>query len=280
MKSKLESIFSRINGIGQKSTFDHDPIKNPIVKEVEEYYDTHTIDYLSSYGKIIQAARPTSDTEFIKHISDSIGIEDGMHILDAGCGVCGPAVEFAKLKKITIEGVTISEVQVLEARKYILENNLESSINVKRGDFTDLESIYPHDSFDKIYFLETLGYSSDLKKVLSGAAKILKKGGSIYIKDFFTVPIIDNEQKKIQYKVTGEIRVEYLYKVLDIVELISISRGLGMYIEFVKPLPLKEDFTKAATFEIENDSHGIYTIAINTPFQLFEVLEVKFRKVY
>src|SRR6187402_522398 len=135
MKSKLASIFRGIKGIGRKPTFGYDPIKAPVVKEVEEYYNSNTAEYLSSYGKIIQAARPTSDNEFIKHISENIGIEDGMHILDAGCGVCGPAVEFAKLKKITIDAVTISEVQVLEARKHISENNLDLSINVKKGDF-------------------------------------------------------------------------------------------------------------------------------------------------
>jgi ubiquinone/menaquinone biosynthesis C-methylase UbiE len=279
MKSKLASIFNGFKGVGQNPTYDYDPIKNPVVEEVEEYYNSQTAKYLATYGRIIQAARPTSDTEFIKHISDNIGIEDGMHLLDAGCGVCGPAVEFAKLKKITIDAVTISEVQVLESKKHIAENNLDLSINVKKGDFTNLELIYPHNSFDKIYFLETLGYSSDFKKVLEGAIKVLKIGGSIYIKDFFTVPILDREHKITQHKIIQKIRVEYLYKVFDITELIAVSRDLGLYIEFIKPFSLKEDFTRAASFELQDDSHGIYTTAITTPFQLFEVLEVKFRKV-
>jgi sterol 24-C-methyltransferase len=279
MKSKLASLFSAIKLSGQKSVIDSIPIKDPVVKEVEEYYNTHTAEYLSTYGKIIQAARPTSDNEFIKHISENIGIEDGMHLLDAGCGVCGPAVEFAKLKKITVEALTISEVQVVEARKHISENNLDLSIHVRKGDFTNLESIYSPNSFDKIYFLETLGYANDFKKVLAGAVKTLKTGGSIYIKDFFTVPIVDNDHKKIQHEIIGKIREEYLYRVFNITELIAASRDLGMYIEFIKPLSLKEDFTKAASFELQNDLHNIYTTAINTPFQLFEALEVKFRKV-
>ena len=43
---------------------------------------------------------------------------------------------------------------------------------------------------------------------------------------------------------------------------------------------ITEDFTRAALFETVNKAHTVYTKAIHTPFQLFESLELKFRKVY
>lgn len=255
------------------------PIANPVTAEVEAYYDRENDSYLSTYGKIIQASRPASDEEFIDYLIDAIGLEDGMQVLDAGCGVCGPAIEFAKRKKINVKAVTISGVQVDESNKNIIEANLTDRIQVTKGDFSLLEAIYPPESFDKIYFLETLGYANDFKKVLSSAAKVLKRGGSIYIKDFFEVPILEADKRTIQHQIIEQVRLEYLYKAVGIVELITAFRELGLYIEFVKPFAMIENFTKAATFEQQNNSHSIYTKAINAPFQLLEVLEVKFKKI-
>lgn len=275
MKIILQKIISKF-----KNTAIHNSeTKDPIIDEVEKYYDEQTTKYLSTYGKIIQAARPSSDIDFIKYTSENIGLKDGMKVLDAGCGVCGPAVEFAKIRQLNIEAITISNVQVIESKKNINENNLKDSINVIKGDFSELNTYYPNDTFDKIYFLETLGYANNHQKVIKSAVSVLKKGGSIYIKDFFLVPLTESQNKIIQDESNKKIRDEYLYKVLNIVELINTLRDLGLYIEFIKPFAMKEDFTKAASFELLDNSHTIYTKGITSPFQLYEVLEVKFKKI-
>ena len=41
-----------------------------------------------------------------------------------------------------------------------------------------------------------------------------------------------------------------------------------------------KDGAVTALFEAMNSAHTVYTKAIHTPFQLFESLELKFRKVY
>lgn len=255
------------------------PVANPVTAEIEAYYDRETDSYLSTYGKIIQASRPASDEDFINYLIDVIGLEDGMRVLDAGCGVCGPAIEFAKLKKLDIEAITISGVQVDESNKNIAETNLMDRINVTKGDFSQLDSIYQANSFDRIFFLETLGYAEDIRTVLSSAVKVLKPGGSIYVKGFFEVPILDPAKRKVQHHIIEQVRVEYLYKSVDTIDLIEAFRELGLYIEFVKPFSMVEDFTRAATFEQQNSFHNIYTTAINSSFQIVEVLEVKFRKI-
>lgn len=256
------------------------PIANPVTSEIEAYYDRENDSYLSTYGKIIQASRPASDEEFIDYLIDAIGLEDGMKVLDAGCGVCGPAIEFANRKKLDIHAITVSGVQVEESNKNIIEANLIDCIHVKKGDFTHLDAVYEADSFDKIFFLETLGYAVDIRTVLSSAVKVLKRGGSIYVKGFFEVPVLEAEKRKIQHHIIGQVRAEYLYKSVDTIDLIAAFRELGLYIEFVRPFAMKEDFTKASTFEQQNNLHNIYTTAINSSFQIVEVLEVKFKKIY
>lgn len=43
---------------------------------------------------------------------NSIGIKEGMKVLDAGCGVGGPARNIAAYTKAKITGITINEYQV------------------------------------------------------------------------------------------------------------------------------------------------------------------------
>lgn len=276
MEFTLRNILSKLKN---KAVSDYSMTENPIADEVEKYYDEQTHNYMASYGNILQFSRPSSDLDLINYLSDSIGLEDGMKVLDAGCGVCGPAVEFAKRLHLKIEAITISNVQVNEAKKNINENTLKGSINVIKGDFAELDSYYSAETFDKIYFMETLGYSANLEKVIKSAISVLKKGGSIYIKDAFLAPLTNSESKRIQHENNQNIRIEYQYKVLDILDVFKIMRSQGLYVEFIRPLNISEDFTIPLHFESQTN-HSSMTKVLNIPFQLYESLEVKFKKTY
>lgn len=248
------------------------------VNEVEKYYDDTSERYVESYGKIIQAARPTSDDEYINYLVDSIGIQDGQKLLDAGCGVCGPSVLFAQKKEITIEAVTISGEQVRMSKENVSKASLQNKISVKKADFHYLSKEFAPNTFDTVFFLETLGYAKNIDQVLLGVFTVLKPNGSLYIKDFFPVPLLYVHQKDRQIQITNEIRQEYRYKLLNLVKLIEATRKYGFFLTYARPLNTPEDFTNASNFEL-GGGHGSYTKAITSPYQLFEILELKFRKV-
>src|SRR5215510_2434185 len=109
-------------------------------REVARYYDNWTERYVESYGSILQASRPTSDDELLTYIADSTGMEKGMRVLDAGCGVCGPSIYFAQSKGVTIDAVTISRKQAEISRGEVAKNRLEANINVYEADFHNLSS--------------------------------------------------------------------------------------------------------------------------------------------
>lgn len=279
VKNRVKSMLARVR-LFQMNTAIRKPIAAPIATEVEDYYDKETDAYLGTYGVILQAERPASDADLITYFSKSMAIRDGMHLLDAGCGVCGPAVGLAKHNSITIEAITVSEVQVVKARQYVTENRLDTCIHVMKADYSNLSKLYATNTFDLVYFLETLGYANDLRTVLTGVANVLKQGGSVYIKDFFLVPILDIEQRKVQRDYTEDIRNQYLYRILDLTHLLATLREVGLFIEFIRPIAITEDFTLAAVFETVRSTHTAYTKTMQAPFQLFEALELKFKKAY
>lgn len=254
-------------------------IDTPTTEEIAKYYDRETEAYLGSYGPIIQASKPTSESEFIIYLSQQMGLKAGMCLLDAGCGIGGPAVALAQKNEVFIEGITISPVQAEKGRKFIADNSLSDKVNITLGDFAAIDKLYPANSFDVVYFLESFGYAMNQKDLLESAIHVLRPGGFIYIKDFFITAITNPYHKKVQLEYTARVRKEYLYKVLVIYELIKMAHSLGLYIEFVVPIALREDFSAPSAFESLNNHHGVYSDCIRLPFQIFEVLEVKFRKL-
>lgn len=52
-----------------------------------------------------------------RKVVDSLGLRPGEHLLDAGCGLGAPAILVAKETGARVTGITVSNVQVTEARK-------------------------------------------------------------------------------------------------------------------------------------------------------------------
>jgi SAM-dependent methyltransferase len=154
-------------------------------EDVKRYYDERTGAYLEGFGEVFQGSRPASTTDLLNYIIEAAELRGSLRILDAGCGVCGPALFFAQNPDLTVEALTISPVQVAEALKRVRAQGLEKRITVREGDFHDLATIYEADSFDRILFLEALCHARDYRTVLEQALKVLKPGGLLYIKDFY-----------------------------------------------------------------------------------------------
>ena len=254
-------------------------VKEPSVIETETYYDKWTEQYLDLYGNIFQAARPGLDAEFLDYFIQRIGIEDGMKLLDAGCGVCGPSVYFAEKKDVTIDALTISSVQVEIAKAQINKASVGDRVRVQKGDFHRLDKIYQANTYDIVFFLESIGYANSLRSVLAGAFKVLKPGGCLYIKDYFFVPSLSSKQFEAQTKTANEVRREYFYRVLSIESTLSLLRELGFYIVFIKRREFVDDYTKAINFERANGHGNVCIRAMVNPYPLYEPLELKFQKV-
>jgi cyclopropane fatty-acyl-phospholipid synthase-like methyltransferase len=86
-------------------------------KQVGDFYNKNHDAFIKVYGEVIQAFRTNNLDNILNSQIDSIGLKKGQRVLDAGCGVCGPARYFAKKTGCNIDAVTISEVQLNAANK-------------------------------------------------------------------------------------------------------------------------------------------------------------------
>lgn len=212
-------------------------------KEVGDFYNEQTNNFLKVYGEVIQAFRTTDVTKLLDYQIDAIGFEKGQRVLDAGCGVCGPARYFAKHAGVEVEAITISEDQVEKARKYIANEGLEGKVKVTLGDYHHLEKYYESDSFDFVYFLESFGHATNHEQVINSAWGMLKPGGKLYIKDLFIKEAAINSLKEDIQREVENINQAYRYNIADLYEVLKFIRKKGYILSSVKTIDLPlEDF--------------------------------------
>lgn len=211
-------------------------------KDVAKFYNEQTDNFLRVYGKVIQAFRTKDVSALLNYQIQAIGLKAGMKVLDAGCGVCGPAIHFAEQVDCSIEAITISAVQVQKAKENILQSPASSRINVKEGDYHHLEKYYAENSFDAIYFLESFGHALSHTQVLDSAWKVLKPGGVIYIKDLFIKKALHKEMALGIEKEIENINSAYHYNVPDLNMVLDDVRKKGYILSSLKTIdiPLEE----------------------------------------
>jgi cyclopropane fatty-acyl-phospholipid synthase-like methyltransferase len=126
-------------------------------------------------------------TNMTRALAERASMRPGMRVLDAGCGVGGPALWLAETYGVEVVGVTLSEVQLARARKYAARRKLEHLVRFEIADFTALP--YDEGSFDVVWAQESVCHvPADAKQLfLKEAGRVLKPGGRMLMEDWFRI---------------------------------------------------------------------------------------------
>ena len=247
---------------------------------VGRFYNEHSDAFLRVYGDVLQAFRTTDISRLLDYEAGSMGLNDGMSVLDAGCGVCGPAIYFAKKHEIFVDAITVSSIQAQLASEKIAVADLSGQIVVKQGDYHFLEAFFPKESYDVVYFLESFGHSDNKELVISSAWNMLKPGGRLYIKDLFIKEAAASGHQVPIKEYIRSINEAYCYAVGDIYEVLRQLRQKGFILSFLKTIdiPLKdfENLTISNEFqELTGINHIDDLQTYIFPVDFFELLCIK-----
>src|SRR2546428_488247 len=169
----------------------------PYVEPIVRYYDGSWFDYRVvwmrglgmhwGYWDDQTRNHAQSLTNMTRALAERATLRPGMRVLDAGCGVGGPALWLAGTYGVEVLGVTLSEVQLARARKYAARRKLEHLVRFEIADFTAL----PHDeaAFDVVWAQESVCHvPADAKqRFLKEANRVLKPGGRMLMEDWFRI---------------------------------------------------------------------------------------------
>lgn len=217
------------------------------VEAVRDFYNQYNEKFLDIYGEIIQSFRTHNVNVLLDYQIESMKLKFGMKILDAGCGVCGPACYFSEKSGVEVHGLTISEEQVKKAEEKIRSKQLEGKVKVKLGNYHNIKTYYPNEQYDVVYFLESFGHSPFHDKAIDSAWEVLKPGGLLYIKDMFRrLMLLPANQLKVDNEIK-KINEEYCYNVADLNFVLDHLRKQGWIVAAVKTIDIsREDFENFA----------------------------------
>ena len=222
-------------------------------ERVREYYNEWTDRYIDSFGDTFQSFRADSKEQLFDYLLESSKMQSGQTVIDAGCGVCGPAIYFAQQLPVNIYALTISDYQCQIAISNIKKSqDLKGNIEVKQGDFHQLENYYKENSIDLIYFLESLTHSNKITKVLESCKKVLKQNGRIYIKDLYYNDLIDKKHKSEVDFAVENVNQGFCLNVENIDNFKRIIELSGFKIVFLKLLQIQPNFDAGNHFVANN----------------------------
>ena len=113
----------------------------------------------------------------VDYILKKLHLEEGMSLLDIGCGWGFLLIEAAKKYKIHGTGITLSHEQYAEFQKRIKEQGLEDYLTVELMDYRDLpKKEYQFDRVVSVGMLEHVG-RDNYQLFLDCVEKVLKPGG-------------------------------------------------------------------------------------------------------
>jgi cyclopropane fatty-acyl-phospholipid synthase-like methyltransferase len=215
------------------------PTTQSNVQKVRTFYDQNTDKFIEVYGEVIQAYRTKKIEDYLEYTILNAELKSGLTVLDAGCGIGGPASYFASKLDISIEGITISDIQVAKSAKLLETKTLIGSVNIRQGDYHKIEGYFGKDKFDRILFLESFGHSSNQVQLIEAANQCLKPGGILYIKDLFRREHPNQEDGIKIDNIINEINKAYQYNVADLTEVLKCIRRLNLILISLKTPEVK-----------------------------------------
>ena len=108
-------------------------------------------------------------------MADAAGIEPGMRVLDAGCGLGHSAYWLAENRQAKVLGINIVPSNVDRAREIAHERGLSDRVGFEVVNY--MSDPFEDESFDVVWNLESFAYARPKEDYLAWVHRVLKPGG-------------------------------------------------------------------------------------------------------
>ncbi|KAE8354883.1 S-adenosyl-L-methionine-dependent methyltransferase [Aspergillus coremiiformis] len=213
---------------------------------VNNYYDLVTDFYEEAWAQSFHFCRFSFGESFLQalarhehYLAYTLGIRQGMQVLDVGCGVGGPAREIARFTGCQVVGVNNNGYQIARATRHTQKAGLEEQVSFFKGDFMYLD--FPENTFDAVYVLEATCHAPSLQKVYEQIFRVLKPGGRFGVYEWVMTDQFDESNPKHRAIRLGIERGNGIVTMRTRAEAVEAIQAAGFVLEHEEDLAARPD---------------------------------------
>jgi cyclopropane-fatty-acyl-phospholipid synthase len=134
---------------------------------------TYSCAFFSLDGSSLEAAQFAK----LELVCTKLALNEGMRVLDVGCGWGSFAIHAAREHGVRVTGITLSEGQAELARRRVEEAGLADRIEIRLQDYRDVADA-PFDAISSIGMVEHVG-ANRIDEYMAVLARALRPGGRL-----------------------------------------------------------------------------------------------------
>ena len=149
---------------------------------VKEYYNLCTEFMEFGWGESLHFAplspRESLEDSKIRHqrlMIAKLALQEGMTVIDVGCGVGGPMRRVVQEAGVKVLGVNSSEVQMEKAKALNAAAGIDHLVDYLACDFMDMDAV-ADGAFDRGYAIESTCHAPDKAAAFAEICRVLKPG--------------------------------------------------------------------------------------------------------
>lgn len=137
--------------------------------------------------------------QFHHTMTSVLAAQPGDKVLEFGCGFGEIGRQVAKISGASVTGLTLAAEEIAGGNKRIKQAGLGDRCAMVQGNYHDMP--FQSESFDKVFGVYTLKYSSNLTRAMEEAARVLKPGGRLVSYEILLTDKYDKDNKEHKYYV-------------------------------------------------------------------------------